>query len=140
MSKVTQSYRLYQLLKAAAGSVSKKTIAEELGIEISSVPVYIHEFKKSFKLKKDDLLSVRNGKQVTGYQLNKKEIKVPEFRKNAAGVAPPKKVVAETTADNTGILPVLDGDASQISDREMADVKSSLGIGGFGGGYRGSDY
>jgi len=139
MSKVTQNYRLYELLKSASGMISKDVIASELGVAVASVPVYIHEFKKAYKA---DITAVRVGRNVVGYQLVTKTLKVPQFRKNAAGEAPPKKKVSEpakVSAD--GVVSVLEPEASQVSDRELADVRSSLGIGHFGGGgFRSSDY
>ena len=141
--KMTQNYKLHQLLKASSGVVSKECVAKELGVALASVPVYIHEFKK---IHKADVTSVRNGRNVIGYTLVTKGLKVPEFRKNAASVTPKKPVKAkhkpvEATSDaGNGSVPVLDSDAVALSDREVNDIKNALGVSGYSSGSRSSDY
>ena len=114
-------------------TISKEKIAKVLGVKLISVPVYIHELKSQFKAK---ILSVREGRKVVGYKLDTKEsknIKVPQFRRNAVSAMPAKKPV---TANNVvqvsddGSIPVLDKDAeiTRVSDREFADIRSSLGV------------
>jgi len=81
MSNATQSYSLFQLLKTG-NVVKKELIASTLGVKLMSVPVYIHELKKSHKA---EVKGIREGRKVIGYQLVmdiKKPIEVPEFRKN----------------------------------------------------------
>ena len=140
MAKSTQNFRLFQLMKSG-GIVSKEVIAETLGVALVSVPVYIHELKKQFKA---EIVSVRNGRKVTGYKLVDKEIAVPEFRKNNAEVHPVKTkkvkntvVKGDSELANDGSVPVLDKDAeiTQVGEREFADIRESLGVGtghGFG--------
>ena len=87
MAKSTQNFRLLQLLKASE-TVSKETVAKELGVALASVPVYIHGLKKTFKA---EISTVKDGREVIAYKLVNKDIVVPEFRKNTAGVAPVAK-------------------------------------------------
>ena len=146
MSKSTQNFRLHQLLKASGtGMVLKEAVAKELGVALASVPVYIHEFKKAHKA---DVTSVRNGRNVIGYTLVTKGLKVPEFRKNAASivtkhVAKGKQKALETskeTVDGNGTaVPILDTDAAVLSDREVGDIKASLGVSGYSSGSRSND-
>lgn len=138
MSKVTQNYRLYQLLKAgkAPSCVRKEVIAKELGVSIVSVPVYIHELKRLFKA---DIESVRDGREVVAYSL-KNDLNVPQFRRGSVkpagekGATKPAKDATAPVADAEGT------DITQVGEREMADIRTSLGIGtSFGRGH-GSDY
>jgi predicted ArsR family transcriptional regulator len=126
VAKNTQNFVLFQLLKAG-GTVSKDVIAETLGVKLMSVPVYIHELKNQFKVK---IVSVRNGRKVIGYKLVETDAKVPQFRKNSIEV--PKAVIKSSAVEvaDDGSIPVLDKDAeiTQISDREFADVRDSLGL------------
>ena len=136
MAKQTQNFRLFNLLKSAS-TVSKEQIAKELGVKINSVPVYIHELKK---LHKAEIETVRKGREVIAYKLVTKNLKVPEHRKNAAGVAPKKvaKVVSTATEDGSVPIPDADLDVAQIGEREFADIRSALGV-DLGRGH-GSDY
>jgi predicted ArsR family transcriptional regulator len=125
VAKNTQNFVLFQLLKSG-GTVSKDIIAETLGVKLMSVPVYIHELKNQFKVK---IVSVRNGRKVIGYKLIDTDSKVPQFRKNSIEV--PKAIPAKTVVvSEDGSVPVLDKDAeiTQVSDREFADVRESLGL------------
>jgi predicted ArsR family transcriptional regulator len=133
MAKQTQSFRLYQLLKSGE-PVKTQVLSETLKIHVFSVPVYIHELKNQFKA---DIKSVREGRRVVAYQLvNADKVKVPEFRKNSYGEIPKAKptvvqsIAEELEAANTGA----------VSEKEFADIKSSLGLGDFGGGRGGADY
>lgn len=144
MSNFTQSYRLFQILKSGS-TVSKETIAEELGVVLVSVPVYIHQFKNQFKA---EIVAVRAGHKVTGYQLtNAEDLNVPQYRRNSLLIpenqnkpkkSRQKKVVEQvaTPVVNDGSVPVIDKDAeiTQYNEREFGDIRESLGI-GFGGGF-----
>jgi hypothetical protein len=146
-NKSTQNYKLFVLLKSAgATGVKKEYIAKELGVSLVSVPVYIHEIKRLFKA---DVKSIKNGRNVVAYALmNADKVKVNQFRRNAAGsVAKPPKVVvtkAEEVKVEDGSVPIPDKDLdiAVISDREMSDIRDSLGVsfGGTGWGSRGGDY
>ena len=145
MSKTTQNYRLYELLRGATGEVSKEQIAKTLDIKLVSVPVYIHELKRLYKAEIESVhapaTGARGGSKVTGYRLVSKSLNVPALRKGAA-VPYTKKVsqpASEKLADGSVAVPDKDLDIAQISEREFDDVRSSLGI-GFGNGGRGSDY
>lgn len=136
MAKQTQTFRLFQLMKSGE-PVKVQTLADSLKIHIYSVPVYIHDLKANFKA---EVKSVREGRKVVAYQLtNAEKMKVPEFRKNSYGEVPKAKpsvvasIAEELEAATNGTY----------GETEMADIKSSLGLGGgFGGGSNrgGSDY
>ena len=144
MSNFTQSYLLFQILKSGS-TVSKETIAEELGVVLVSVPVYIHQFKNQFKA---EIVAVRAGRKVTGYQLtNAEDLNVPQYRRNSLLIpenqnkpkkSRQKKVVEQvaTPVVSDGSVPVIDKDAeiTQYNEREFGDIRESLGI-GFGGGF-----
>lgn len=148
MSNSTQSYRLFQLLKAG-DVVSKEVIAETLGVVLVSVPVYIHELKSQFKA---EIKGVREGRKVIGYKLLSTDLDVPQYRRNSIHIPDSQKVkkpkktavvesapVEAVTAPvvDDGSVPVLDKDAeiTQYNDRELSDVRESLGLGSFGGSY-----
>jgi len=143
MSKQTQNFRLYELLKSTSAAVTKQAIAATLGVKVGSVPVYIHELKR---LHKAEIVSVRDGREVVAYKLiSTKDVKVPEHRKNAASVMPVKaskknggNTVIVQNADGSVPVPDEDLDIAQVGEREFADIRSALGVDtGFG---RGSDY
>lgn len=123
MAHATQNYRLFQLLKAST-TCRKEVIAKELGVGLVSVPVYIHELKRLFKA---DIESIRVGRLVVGYSLKNKDIVVPQFRK---GYAHKQKAVATPATLPGGATPIPDKDMdiTRVSDREFADIRSSLGI------------
>lgn len=141
MSKrnAVQAYTLYQLLKAGE-VVSKELIAKELGVVVMSVPVYIHDLKKTHKA---DIVGVREGHKFLGYKLLSKDIDVPQLRKNSALFPKEakdalvkkinkKKKTASVKPNNAGELPIIDPNADivRISEREFADIADSLGVGG----------
>ena len=135
MAKQTQNFRLFTLLKSST-TVSKEVIAKELGVKVNSVPVYIHELKK---LHKAEIETVRKGREVIAYKLVNRDVKVPEYRKNAADSAVKKPVkVITTPSDGSVAVPDADLEVTQIGEREFADIRSSLGV-DFGRG-QGSDY
>jgi predicted ArsR family transcriptional regulator len=133
MAKMTQTHKLYQILKNG-DPVPVQKIAEDLGIHYYSVAVYIHELKKVFKA---NINSIRDGRKVKAYQLtNANKIKVPEFKKNTYMLpkAKAKPVVGFTDDlnDETSI--------STVSEKEFADIRSSLGLDfGFSGNTSGWD-
>jgi len=131
MAKQTQSYRLFQLLSTGS-LVSKEQIAKELDVSLASVPVYIHELKKTFKV---EVTSVREGRKILGYKVaDTNKAKVPQFRKNNAEYVKPEEPKKVVISDD-GEVPVLDADAeiTRVSDREFSDIRESLGVSSFGG-------
>lgn len=127
MSNATQTYKLYEVLKSGE-PVAVAKIAEELKIKVLSVPVYIHGLKAA----KAEIKAIREGRRVVSYQMtNANAVKIPEFRKNSAeatltltkggGI----KQLAATTLEDTSVN-------TSVSDKEIADIRSSLGI-DFGG-------
>lgn len=114
--KQTQAFKLWQAMLSGE-PVTVKKLEEVLGVGQYSVPVYIHELKRVYKA---DIESIREGRRVVAYKLCNK-IKVPEFRSNNAQYVAPKKVPT---------APVIEEHAdTDISEREMDDIKDSLGIG-----------
>lgn len=136
MAKQTQYHKLFMLLKGAPNGMSKEDLGKAMGIAPVSVPVYIFELKKQFKC---EIESIRKGKAVVAYKItNGEKAKVPEFRRGSSQpVAKKAKPVAVAGAEGATV----DGesDITAVGDREMADIRSSLGIGGFGGGGRYSE-
>lgn len=136
MAKQTQYHKLFMLLKGAPSGLSKEDLGKAMGIAPVSVPVYIFELKKQFKC---DIESVRQGKTVVAYKIvNGDKAKVPEFRRGSS--QPVAKKPAKTAPVGEATALDAEGDITQVGDREMADIRSSLGIGGFGGNRGGSDY
>jgi hypothetical protein len=123
MSNATQTYKLYEVLKSGE-PVTVAKIAEELKIKVLSVPVYIH----GLKAQKAEIKAIREGRKVVSYQLtNPTEVKIPEFRKNSAE--------ASLVPKNPGTIAKLADQAIEepsantiVSEREIADIRSSLGI------------
>lgn len=123
MRKPTQTFRLFQLLKADK-QVSVETIAKTLGINYYSVSVYIHEMKAQFKA---DIKSVRNGRKVVAYQLlNGAKIKVPEFRKGSLGEVPQPKTAKTRAASFAEEIESVN--SGTVSEREFEDIRTSLGL------------
>jgi hypothetical protein len=144
MSKNTQMFTLFNILKGAGDKgVTKEKIAEVMGVKEVSVPVYLFELKKNFKAQ---LETVKNGRTILLYKLiNADKIVVPQHRKGAIltkkvtqplakGNVPkavkasgtPKKSIKEDSFDVATLDP--DIKVTEISDREFADIKSSLGL------------
>lgn len=121
MSNATQTYKLYEVLKSGE-PVTVAKIAEELKIKVLSVPVYIH----GLKAQKAEIKAIREGRRVVSYQLtNSADVKIPEFRKNSAeATAVVKSKVAVKVA-----APNLDDAGVDVTDKDMADLRSSLGLG-----------
>lgn len=131
MSNATQTFKLYEVLKGGE-PVTVAKIAEELKIKVLSVPVYIHGLKKA----KANITAIREGRKVTSYQMtNAAEVKVSEFRKNSADAIP--RIKASVAGDNKKIEVTGDDAAANtaVSDREFADIRSSLGLPSSGGGF-----
>jgi len=127
---MTQTHKLYQILKNG-DPVPVQKIADELRIAYYSVAVYIHELKHKFKGKVN---SIRDGRKVVAYQLmNASEIKVPEYRRTYFAPAKPKANALTTLADELEAV-----NSGGVSEKEFADIRSSLGLGDtFGGNSNG---
>jgi hypothetical protein len=138
MSKNTQMFTLFNALKAAGDNgVSKEQLATILGVKEISVPVYLFDLKKFYKA---ELETVKNGRQIVSYKLiNADKINVPQHRKGAVTKVAPKpvKTVAKFASGSKNSIKedsfdvaTLDPDmkVTEISDREFADIKSSLGL------------
>lgn len=123
MSNATQTYKLFEVLKSG-DPVTVAKIAEELKIKVLSVPVYIH----GLKAQKAEIKAIREGRRVVSYQLtNPADVKISEFRKNSAEAVVKSKggngvrQLATTQIEEPSANTV-------VSDREIADIRSSLGI------------
>lgn len=128
MSNSTQTFKLFEVLKSGE-PITVTKIAEELKIKVLSVPVYIHGLKKA----KANITAIREGRKVVSYQMtNAAEVKVSEFRKNSADAIPKAKNAAP---GNQKIEVSTDDSAANVavSDREFADIRSSLGLVSSGG-------
>lgn len=133
-NKSTQYSRLHQVLKASP-TVSKEAVAKELGVNIKSVPVYIHALKHKFKA---NIETVKEGRFVIAYKLiNGDTLNVPKFRSNAASGMVRTLKRGKAISDGSVSVPDKDMEITKIDDRTMSDIHSSLGI-DFGGGK--SDY
>lgn len=141
MAKNTQAFILFNMLKAAGTKgVTKSEVAKALNVKEGSVPVYFFGMKKLYKA---EIETVKSGRTVVAYKLlNPDQVTgVPQTRgagkvkavakKSTKKVtkALPTKKVSRTVNDSTE-TPTLDKDMeiAQIGDRELADIKSSLGL------------
>jgi hypothetical protein len=136
MSKNTQAYILFNMLKAAGDKgVNKEQVAKALNVKESSVPVYFFGMKKLYKV-------IKNGRQVVAYKLNNPnevtgvpqtrgagKIKAKPVKATAKAVVTKPVKVAKIKSSNFDV-PTLeqDNDVPHISDREFNDIKTSLGI------------
>lgn len=150
MAKTTKYYELFSALKAGGDKgVSPEALAKALGFKIGALAVYIHALRHKFGA---EIESIRNGRTVTTYRLvnvaEMEEAISPSRKprttkaKTAAKAKPKtKKRVKTATVKRTaktpkrvrkddGIVPVLDDDLdiTEVTDRELADIASSLGL------------
>lgn len=134
----TQLFRLSQLFKNCPTDsyVSKEDIKKALKISDASVPVYIHGLKKKHGATIENV--TKGHRTVIGYRLVA-SINVPQYKrtpsaqKKIVAVAPPPK------DDDDTEIPILDKDVGKVSDRELEDTLSDLGIGS-DGPFRVGDY
>ena len=138
MSKSTQGYTLFNMLKAAGDKgVTKAEVAEKLGVKEGSVPIYFFGLRKFFKV---EVESIKNGRAIVAYKLvNPDVVEVPQFRKDSknynkkktstSSVKAINKITKSVVSDD-GEVPTLDKDLdlSGISDREFNDIKAHLGL------------
>lgn len=136
MSKPTQNFKLYQLLKSGE-EVLVKTIADTLGVKVTAVPVYIHALKKKFGA---EIEGIRVKHAVVTYKLtNPKEIQVPEGRTDNA-YKPSKKIVKdpeppvvvaeeqEVSADSVDEIEPLEPEDPEVTERVIQDLRSEFGL------------
>lgn len=141
----TKYFVLFSLLKSSKGAVAPEVCAKELGFAVGSVAPYMWSLRKKFGA---DIEVVKNGRSVVGYKLlNVAEVEAvitPKRRGAATTVAktakPTKtktvvqKVVTKTKktkiVSEDGSVPTLDADLeiSEITDGELNDIKSQLGL------------
>jgi biotin operon repressor len=157
MSKTTQIDSLFFLLKAAGkAGISKENIAKELGVGLSSVPVYIFNLRKQHGV---ELGHVKQGKQILryfieSYRTTPKNYVPAEneevhrtFRNKfaKAKIEKAKTVRAEQDLNEkeneeeleskfvigkNGAFPTFDPDMeiTKINDRDFRDIRSSVGL------------
>ena len=135
MSKGTQGFILYNLMKAAGDKgVTKAEIAKALGVREGSIGIYLFGLRKFCNA---EFETVKQGRKVVSYKLiNADKINVPSARRGSKTVTKPAKVakVTKTAAvkpakvEQDHIAPDADLHVSQFSDREFNDIKSSLGL------------
>lgn len=148
MSKSTKYFDLYSALKAGGDKgVSPESLQKTLGFTQGALAVYIHALRHKFGAVVE---SVRNGRVVIAYRLaNADELsgKILPTRKprtvKAKAAKAKKTVVARVTktvkakapkrtatVQDDGSVAVLDEDLdiAEMSDRELADIQSQLGI------------
>lgn len=146
MSKTVQNYNLFQALKSAGNKgLSKEQIAQTLNISLSSASVYVFSLKKRYP--KLDIEAVREGRAVTAYVLKNPDLDaahVPAVNGKRGAAAPAKaakatkvaKAVTKATADKGDseaevknfVAPDEDLEITRVSSREMADIRSMLGV------------
>lgn len=155
MSKTTKYFELFSALKAGGDKgASPEALATALGFTTGALAVYIHALRHKFGAQ---IESVRNGRTVVNYRLvniDEMEAAISPNRKPrtvkakaAKTVAKPKATkrvkakasVAKSTrtvvtpkrkAREDGPVEVLDADLdiAEITDRELADIRDSLGL------------
>lgn len=123
MKKTGQMDKLLTLLQDNPGGVTKEKVAGELGINTNCVPVYIHNLRKLHG-DSQNIESMRNGKQVTGYKLgklsNKSVVPAPVVD---VTTATPEEVATEDEEDDG-----FDPDDIVYNEDEVADIRDSLRI------------
>lgn len=125
MPNQTQYFRLFNLLKGAPSGMSKEDLGKHMGVAPVSVPVYIFELKKQFKC---DIESIRTGKQVVAYKIvNFEKTKVPEFRRGTSQPVVKMAVPVKISSFSGDEDP--EHDITRVGVSEMADIRSSLGVG-----------
>lgn len=152
MAKTTKYFELFSALKAGGDKgVTPEALATALGFKIGALAVYIHALRHKFGA---NIESVRNGRTVTLYRL----VNVAEMEKAISPTRKPRTTKAKATKTvkaakpkaakrvktatvtrttsakkskvRDGIVPVLDEDMDilEVTDRELADIASSLGL------------
>lgn len=145
-SRPFQGYTLFQMLKAAKPDevVKREDIAKALGVNEGSVPIYFFGLKKFFNVECE---TVKVGRSVIGYKLLTRDADVPENgrRGNAIkAVAKTPKVNKEKAVKPLAVasvtksvkvkkqkdapIEVEDLEISEISDTELSDIRSQLGL------------
>ena len=136
---------LVEAFKSAEGNyVSKADIAKLMGIQEQSVAPYIHDLKR---LNRCEFEARKTGRVVDGWVLTNPSkalsLKLTQSAKGTAAAKPAKvakpvkaakvvkttKVVKQTKVDD-GSVPMLDRDLdiSEVTDRELDDLKAQLGL------------
>lgn len=137
-----QGYTLLQMLKASKPNevVSRADIAKKLGVNEGSVAIYFHGLKKFFGV---DFEVVKEGRAVVGYILISRDAEMsPSGRREASAAKPKTKKVSKTskvtvtktkttqvkTKSKNAPVEIEDLDVEEITDTELSDIKSQLGL------------
>ena len=127
---------------AGDAGMSRKQIADVLGVNENSTPVYIFGLRRYCKA---DIGATKEGKRIVAYVLkNPDSVVLHQDRRRDRAVTKNmtvKKVATKTvtkTAVKAAVVKekpqILDKDLEVgISEREFSDIRSSLGLGSFGG-------
>lgn len=125
--RITQRYRVYELLESG-GPVAVEQIAEVLGINRTSVPVYINAMKNMYKAEIESISEVvptgngnRKVRKVTHYKLVN-TIKVPKHRMALEDLDALEEV--EDTEDK--MVPVLEPGLNENAEQELRDITTNL--------------
>jgi biotin operon repressor len=137
---------LVEAFKSAEGNyVSKADIAKLMGIQEQSVAPYIHDLKR---LNRCEFEARKTGRVVDGWALTNPakalSLKLTQSAKGAAAAKPVKaakvvkakavaktaKVVKSSPKADAFDIPTLDRDLdiSEVTDRELDDLKAQLGL------------
>lgn len=134
-----QGYTLLQMLKASKPNevVSRAAIAKELGVNEGSVAIYFHGLKKFFGV---EFEVVKQGRAVVGYKLISRDVEMSPSGRRVATPTKTKKVskaskvtVAKTKTtqvkkSKNAPVEIEDLDVEEITDTELSDIKSQLGL------------
>jgi hypothetical protein len=141
--KNTQLKNLTNILAAAgAKGLSPSEISSALRISLASAPVYVFGLKQKCKAEID---TIKEGKRVVAYVLKNPDSVVDHSDGRRSRTVTKKmtvKKLATKTVAKTAVKAavvkekpqILDKDLDiGISEREFSDIRSSLGLGSFGG-------
>lgn len=125
--RITQRYKVYELLESGE-PVAVEQIADVLGINRTSVPVYINAMKNMYKAEIESISEVvptgngnRKVRKVTHYKLIN-TIRVPKHRMALEDL----DALEETEDKEDKMFPVLEPEASDSADRELRDITTNL--------------
>lgn len=144
MSKrVYQGYTLFETLKAAKPGeyVSKEVLAKALKVNAGSIPVYLIGLREWFNV---EVKAHKDGRSVVGYELVTRDAEIPMYGRRGAAAAtkatkPKTKKASKVTVAKTKTTQVKaksknapveieDLDVEEITDTELSDIKSQLGL------------
>lgn len=140
--RVYQGYTLFNVLKAAKPGkyVSREELGKALGVNPGSVPVYLIGLREWFNV---EVKAHKDGRTVVGYELITRDANVPMYGRRgdtATKTKKPKSVKVTKTAMKTvakqkkvkasteAPVEIEDMEIEEITDSELSDIKSQLGL------------